>query len=69
VKNAAEYLAEIKALIVMNPKIVHWTALREEIQGDAGLIRCKLMLHDGEQIGHPSPVMMFYPPIPKYFWC
>ena len=41
-KNAAEYLAEVKALIVMNPKIVHWTALREEVQKDAGLIRYKL---------------------------
>jgi hypothetical protein len=50
VKNAAEYLAQVKALIVMNPKIVHWTALREEVQGDTGLIRYKLMLHDGDQI-------------------
>jgi len=41
VKDAAEYLAQVKALIVMNPEIVHWTALREEAQGDVGFIRYK----------------------------
>jgi len=39
VKDAAEYLAQVKALIVMNPEIVHWTALREEAQGDVGFFR------------------------------
>lgn len=46
-KDAAEYLAQVKALIVMNPEIVHWTALREETQGDAGLFRYKIMLRGG----------------------
>ena len=49
-KDAAEYLAQIKALIVMNPQIVHWAAAREEAQGDAGLFRYKLILRDGGQI-------------------
>lgn len=31
----------------MNPQVVHWTAAREEAQGDAGLFRYKLMLRDG----------------------
>lgn len=49
-KDAAEYLAQVKALIVMNPEIVHWTALREEAQGDVGFFRYKLMLRDGGRI-------------------
>lgn len=46
-KDAAEYLAQVKALIVMNDQVMHWTAAREEAQGDAGLFRYKLMLRDG----------------------
>ncbi len=46
-KDAAKYLAQVKALIVMNPQIMHWAAAREEAQGDAGLFRYKLMLRDG----------------------
>jgi len=47
VKDAAEYLAQLKASIVMTPQIIHWTAVREEDQGDAGLFRYKLVLRDG----------------------
>lgn len=46
-KDATDYLAHIKALIVMNPQIVHWTVLREEAQGDMGLFRYRLTLRDG----------------------
>lgn len=49
-KDAAEYLAQVKALIVMNDQVMHWTAAREEAQGDAGLFRYKLMLRDGSVI-------------------
>lgn len=49
-KDAAEYLAQVKALIVMNHQVMHWTAAREEGQGDAGLFRYKLMLRDGSVI-------------------
>jgi len=39
VKDAADYLAHIKALIVVNPQVVHWEVVREEAQGDMGLFR------------------------------
>lgn len=44
---AADYLAEIKARIVGNARILHWGMLREEAQGDTGLYRCRLTLTDG----------------------
>jgi len=47
VKNASDYLAHIKALITLNPQVVHWKVLREEAQGDMGLFRYRLTLRDG----------------------
>lgn len=49
-KDAAEYLAHVKALIVMNHQVIHWAATREEAQRDAGLFRYRLMLLDGSVI-------------------
>ena len=46
-KDAADYLAHIKALIVANPQVLHWTIVREEAQGDMGLFRYQLVLCDG----------------------
>lgn len=46
-KNAADYLAHIKALIVVNPQIVHWTIVREESLDDIGLLRYTVVLQDG----------------------
>ena len=46
-KDATDYLAHIKALIVLNPRVVHWTVVREEAQGDMGLFRYRLALRDG----------------------
>jgi len=46
VKDASNYLAYIKALIVMNPEVLHWTVLREEAQGDMGMLRYRLTLCD-----------------------
>ena len=46
-RDADEYLASVKASIVMADQILHWTVIREEAQGDAGLFRYKLMLQDG----------------------
>lgn len=46
-KDAADYLAYIKALIIVNPQVVHWTVVREEAQGDLGLFRYRLTLRDG----------------------
>lgn len=36
---ADDYLAYVKALIIANPRVVSWKALREEAQGDLGLFR------------------------------
>ncbi len=46
-KDADDYLAHIKALIALNRQVIHWTVLREEVQGDVGLFRYRLMLRDG----------------------
>lgn len=45
---AVEYLASIKARIVAHPRVVRWTVVREEAQGDQGLLRYRLMLHGGD---------------------
>jgi hypothetical protein len=37
--NAADHLAHVKTLIVAHPWIAHWSAVREEAQGDLGLYR------------------------------
>jgi hypothetical protein len=47
VKDAAEYLAHVKALIVANRQVLHWTIVREEAQEDMGLLRYRLVLRDG----------------------
>ena len=46
-KDAADYLAHIKALIILNPQVVHWTVVREETQGDMGLFLYRLTLRSG----------------------
>lgn len=46
-KNAADYLGHIKALIALNRQVVHWEVIREEAQGDVGLFRYRLTLRDG----------------------
>jgi len=46
VKDAADYLAYIKALIVENPQVLRWTVVREEMQGDMGMLRYRLTLRD-----------------------
>ena len=45
-KDAADYLAYIKALIVANSQVLRWTVIREETQGDMGLFRYRLALRD-----------------------
>ncbi len=49
-RDALEYLAHVKALIVANARVAHWTMLREEAQGDIGLYRCKLTLQEGSTV-------------------
>lgn len=43
-KEAADYLAYIKALIVVNPQVLRFNVVREEAQGDRGLLRYRLTL-------------------------
>ena len=47
-KDAAEYLACIKARIVAHPRVVRWIIVREEAQGEQGLWRYRLTLHGGD---------------------
>ena len=47
-KDAADYLAYIKALIVENPQVLRWTVVREEMQGDMGMLRYRLTLRDSD---------------------
>ena len=46
-KDAADYLGQIKALIALNRQVVHWAIVREEAQSDVGLLRYQLSLSDG----------------------
>lgn len=45
--DANDYLNHIRALIVLNQQVLHWTIVREEAQGDRGLLRYRLILKDG----------------------
>ncbi len=45
--NASDYLTHVKALIVLSSQVLHWTIVREEAQGDRGLLRYRLTLKDG----------------------
>ncbi len=45
-RDATDYLTRIKALIVANQKVVRWSVVREETQGDLGLFRYRLFLCD-----------------------
>ena len=44
--DAVDYLTTVKALIIANPRIRTWTILREEIQGDIGLHRFRIVWED-----------------------
>ena len=46
-KDADDYLAHIKALIALNRQVARWSIVREEAQGDKGLLRYRLTLQDG----------------------
>jgi hypothetical protein len=49
--DASDYLAQVKALIVANPKVAHWSLVREEEQGDRGYPH---HVHDGRT---PTPII------------
>lgn len=46
-KDAAEYLAYVNALIIKNENVRRWDIVREEAQGKVGLFRYRLVLIDG----------------------
>jgi hypothetical protein len=46
VKEAAKYLAHVKSLVILHPRVAHWAILREEVEGDLGLFRYRLVLDD-----------------------
>ena len=46
-KDGADYLGHIKALIALDRQVVHWKVVREEAQGDVGLLCYRLTLRDG----------------------
>ncbi len=48
--DAAEYLRHLKALISLNNQVTHIHIVREEAQGDSGLLRYRLSLQDGSLI-------------------
>ena len=43
-KDAADYLGHIKALIALNRQVMHWRIVREEVQSDVGLLRLSAFL-------------------------
>ncbi|MBI3949559.1 MAG: hypothetical protein HY314_03790 [Acidobacteria bacterium] len=47
-KDAAEYVTTLKALIAANPQVVQLTIMREETLGDLGMIRYRLTLRSGD---------------------
>lgn len=47
---ATDYLAYVKALIVLYPQVLHWAVLREEALEEMGLFRYRLTLGDGSQL-------------------
>lgn len=46
-RDAAEYLTHVRALVIAHPGIVRWHVLREEAQGSLGMFRYRLTLRDG----------------------
>ena len=46
-KEADDYLAYVKALIIANPQVTGWKALCEEAQGDLGMFRFRITFQDG----------------------
>lgn len=46
-KEAEDYLAYIKALIIADPKVRELKTVREEAQGDLGLFRYRITFQDG----------------------
>ena len=46
-KDAADDLAQLKALAIAEPQVMRCVVLREEAQGESGLVHLRLTLSDG----------------------
>lgn len=46
-RDAAEYLTQVRALVIAEAAVTHWSVIREEAQGDLGMFRYRLTLQDG----------------------
>lgn len=49
-KDASAYLAYVRSLILMDDQVQHWQIFREEAQGDNGLLRYRLLLHNQDRL-------------------
>lgn len=47
-RDAEDYLAFVKAQIVVHARVIHWQVMREEAQEDEGLYRYRLTLENGD---------------------
>lgn len=47
-RSAADYLAHIKALIVLNGQVQHWSILNEATEDEIGFFRFRLQLRNGD---------------------
>ncbi len=48
--DALEYLAYIGSLILANPQVKQWEIIREEAQGNLGLLRYRLVLQNNDMV-------------------
>jgi len=46
VKDASEYLIYTRSIILLDNQVQHWQIIREEEQGDNGLLKYRLLLYD-----------------------
>jgi len=46
VRDAPEYLTQVRALIIADPGVIHLNVVREEAQGNLGMFRYRLTLRD-----------------------
>lgn len=45
-RDASDYLIYVRSIILLDDQIQHWQIIREEAQGDNGLLRYRLLLRN-----------------------
>lgn len=45
-RDASEYLVYVRSLILLDDQVQHWQIIREEAQGDNGVLRYRLLLRN-----------------------